>query len=325
MDRAEEEPRRRRRISLPIRRPRWGTVITGFVLMVLLLVVVIWTQRRQLATDYIQGELERRGVHATYRVDRVGFRTQRLRDVVIGNPARPDLTAKFVEVKISWGFRRPELGWIKARGVRIFGRVVKGQISLGEVDKLLPPKTGAPFRFPDQNVDVADTAIALDTPAGRLAIALEGRGNLADGFRGEMAARSSRLSLGGCAVGNAVAYARIAMIRRHPNLNGPFRADRILCPKERIDIMQPQMIVQGRVPESFDSWRGNARVQIPAARIAGNALAGVGGRVTFSGNNALTRGAMDLAAGQARVGGFRMGRTTIDGRYAARLDVGEIS
>lgn len=325
MDHAEEAVRHRRRIRLPMRRPRWATVITGFVLMVLLLMVVIWTQRRQLATDYIEGELERRGVEATYRVDRIGFRTQRLRDVVIGDPKRPDLTAKFVEVKISWGLRRPELGWIKARGVRIFGRVVNGQISLGEVDKLLPAKTGAPFRFPDQNVDVADTAIALDTPAGRLAVAIEGRGNLADGFRGEMAARSSRLSIGGCAVGNAVSYARVAMIRRHPNLEGPFRADRIFCPKEGIDVVRPQMIVDGRVPESFDAWRGRARVQIPFVKIASNALAGVGGTVTFRGDNAMTRGRMDLAAGQARVGGFNMGRTTLDGGYSARLDIGELA
>ncbi|HEV2079401.1 MAG TPA: YdbH domain-containing protein [Allosphingosinicella sp.] len=325
MDHAEEGVKHRRRLRLPLRRPRWGTVISGFILMLLLLVVIIWTQRRQLATDFIERELERRGVEATYKVARVGFRTQRLADVVIGDPKRPDLTAEFVEVKISWGLRRPEVGWIKARGVRIFGQVKDGEISLGEVDKLLPPKTGAPFRFPDLNVDVADTAIALDTPAGRLAVALEGRGNLADGFRGEMAARSSSLMLGGCAIDDAVAYAKVAMVKRHPNLNGPFRADRILCPKEEIDITRPQMVVKARVPESFDSWRGEARVQVPAAIIDENAVAGVRGLLTFNGNNELTRGRVDMTAAQARIGEFRTGRTTLDGRYAANLDVGDLS
>lgn len=325
MDPAEEGVKRRRHFRMPLRRPRWAVVITGIVLLFLLLVVIIWTQRRQLATDYMQRELERRGVEATYKVTRVGFRTQRLADVVIGDPKRPDLTAKFVEVKVSWGFRSPRLEWIKARGVRIFGRVTKGQILLGEVDKLLPPKTGKPFRFPDQNVDIADTAIALDTPTGRIAIALEGRGNLADGFRGEMAARSSRLLLGGCAIGNAAAYAKVAMIKRSPNINGPFRADRLLCPKDGIDILQPQLVVRGSVPESFDAWHGDARVQVPSAKIRDNALAGVGGRITFDGDNDLTRGSMQLAAAQARIGKFRAGRTTLKGRYAAALDVGDLT
>lgn len=325
MDHAEEGERRRRRIRLPMRRPRWATVITGFILMVALLAVIIWTQRRQLATDYIERELERRGVQATYRVTRIGLQTQRLADVVIGDPLRPDLTAREVEVKVAWNWRGPRLDWIKGRGVRIFGRIVNGQLSLGEVDKLLPPKTGAPFRFPDLNVDVADTAIALDTPTGRIAVALEGRGNLSDGFRGEMAARSSRLLAGDCAIGNMVGYAKVAMIDRHPHINGPFRADRLLCEDAGIDLIRPQMAFRGSVPESFNSWEGDARLQIPAARIAGNVLGQVGGRITFDGTGELTRGVVDVAAGQARFGDFRAGRTTIEGRYAASLDSGTIS
>src|SRR5688572_6433221 len=161
----EEEVERRRRITLPMRRPRWSTVLAGFLLVVLLLFVIIWTQRRQLATDYIQGELERRGVEATYRVTRIGFRTERIEDVVIGDPERPDLTAKWVEIKISWGLRRPQISMIKARGVRMVGRIQNKKISFGQVDKLLPPPTGKPFEFPDLNVDLADAAIMLATPA----------------------------------------------------------------------------------------------------------------------------------------------------------------
>lgn len=325
MDDAEEGVRSRRRIRLPLRRPRWAVVITGFILMVLLLAVIIWTQRRQLATDYIERELERRGVQATYRVTRIGFHTQRLADVVIGDPRRPDLTAREVEVKVAWSLGGPRLDWIKGRGVRIFGRIVNGQVSLGQVDKLLPPKTGAPFRFPDLNVDVADTAIALDTPTGRIAVALEGRGNLADGFRGEMAARSSRLLVGDCAIGNMVSYAKVAMVDRHPHINGPFRADRLLCSGAGIDLIRPQMVFRGSVPESFNSWKGDARLQVPVARIAGNALGGVGGQITFDGTGELTRGVMDIAAGQVRFGDFSAGRTTIEGRYAASLDSGAIS
>lgn len=325
MEQAEEDVRPRRRLRLPLRRPRWATVITGFMLMIMLLAVIIWTQRRQLATDYIERELERRGVEATYRVTRVGLHTQRLADVVIGDPGRPDLTAREVEVKIAWSWDGPRVDWVKGRGVRIFGRIANGEVSLGEVDKLLPPRTGAPFRFPDLNVDVADTAIALDTPAGRVALALEGRGNLADGFRGEMAVRSSRLLASGCGVGNLVGYAKVAMIDRHPHIDGPFRADRLVCPDAGINLTQPRVDLKGNVSETFDSWEGDARLQVPTARIAGNALGAVGGRVSFEGTDELTRGSIDLAAGQARFGDFRSGRTTIDGRYAASLERGTVT
>lgn len=326
MEAGEEAVRRpRRRIRMPLRRPRWATVIVGFVLLLLLLIVIIWTQRRQLATDYIEGELERRGVQATYRVTRIGFRTQRLEDVVIGDPDRPDLTADEVEIKISWGLRRPEIGLIKARGVRLFGRIVDRRVSFGEVDKLLPPPTGKPFEFPDLNVDLADTAIALDTPAGRLALAVEGKGNLADGFTGEMAARSSRMLLGRCALETPVAYAKVAINDRRPSIDGPVRAERLLCPGAGVDLQNPVLDLDANVSETLNSWRGSAGVQVARARIGANGAAGVSGRITFDGRKRLTRGVMDLTAVQAAVGGFTSARTQLQGRYALSLGTGDLS
>jgi hypothetical protein len=120
-------------------------VLVGFLLVVLLLFAIIWTQRRQLATDYIEGELERRGVQATYRITRIGFRTERIEDVVIGDPERPDLTAKWVEIKISWGFRRPRVSLIKARGVRMVGRRFRSAKSINCFRP--PPASRSNFRI----------------------------------------------------------------------------------------------------------------------------------------------------------------------------------
>jgi translocation and assembly module TamB len=325
MEAAEGEVRSRRRIRLPSRRPRWATVIVGFVLVALLLIVIIWTQRRQLATDYIQRELERRGVHATYRVTRIGFRTERIEDVVIGDPARPDLTAKWVEIDISWGFRTPRVALITARGVRLFGGVVNRKISFGELDKLLPKPTGKPFEFPDLNVDVADAAIALDTPAGRVAMAIEGKGNLANGFRGVMAARSSRLLLGKCAVDRPVAYARVAIVQRRPSIDGPLRAERLLCPGAGVDLASPVLNLDANVSETLNGWKGSAGLQVQRAMIGGTSAAGVNGRITFDGRKKLTRGAMDLTALEARIGEFTSARTNLQGRYAISLATGNMS
>ena len=77
---------------------------------------------------------------------------------------------------------------IAARGVRLRGELRRdGRVSWGEIDKLLPPPSGKPFRLPDISVDLADTAIALKTPYGNLGFGLYGAGNLTGGFKGRLA------------------------------------------------------------------------------------------------------------------------------------------
>jgi translocation and assembly module TamB len=321
----EEAGKGRRRITLPLRRPRWTTVLVGFLFVILLIFVIVWTQRRQLATDYIEGELERRGVQATYRVTRIGFRTERIEDVVIGDPDRPDLTARWVELKIRWTIFGPKVSLIKARGVRIFGRISEKKLSFGQVDKLLPPPTGKPFALPDMAVDVADAALAIDTPAGRIAAAIEGQGNLADGFRGEMAMRSSELLLGKCAIDAPVAYAKVAITERRPAIDGPVRAARMLCSQAGVDLASPVLDINANVSETLNSWRGNAGLSVQQAKIGSNSAAGVRGRVTFDGRKKLTRGAMDLTAVEARVGDMTSSRTNLAGHYALSLATGDIS
>lgn len=207
----------------------------------------------------------------------------------------------------------------------MFGRIVNGRLSLGEIDKLLPPPTEAPFRFPDLDVDVADTAIALDTAAGRVGLAIEGAGNLANGFRGEMAAISSRLMLSGCAVDTLRAYGDVAINGRRPSLDGPVWAERLLCPEADIDVPRPRLALDVIVPEAFDSWLGEAGVRAPRARFGSTEVGGVDGTIGFSGNSELTRGAVKLGAAEGVMSDFRSSRLSVDGRYAFSPASGEMS
>jgi succinate dehydrogenase hydrophobic anchor subunit len=70
----------------------WRLTKLGLLVVLLLLVLaaaIIWIWRRSIADDYIHDELARRGVQATYTLDRVGFRTQQVSNLVIGDPANP--------------------------------------------------------------------------------------------------------------------------------------------------------------------------------------------------------------------------------------------
>src|SRR5688500_6668137 len=175
-------------------------ILLALLILIFLLLVLAWVQRRSIATGFIDRELAKRGVQASYEITQLSPWRQRLENVVIGNPANPDLTAKRVDVQLSLGFRAPRVSKITARGVRLKGRLVGGRLKLGQIDRLLPPPTGAPFSLPDLVVDVADTTMRLQTPAGAVGLALEGKGNLSDGFRGRLAAVSPRLDLSTCAV-----------------------------------------------------------------------------------------------------------------------------
>jgi hypothetical protein len=73
---------------------------------------------------FIDRELARKGVQATYEVKRIGFRTQRFENLVIGDPSKPDAVARWVEVELSLGFRKPKVEMIRARGVLLHGRIV---------------------------------------------------------------------------------------------------------------------------------------------------------------------------------------------------------
>ena len=113
----------------PRGRPRWRLALLALLLLVAAILFGIWFERREIAADYIARELQRRGVQASYDVREIGFRTQRLENVVIGDPRRPDATAQWVEVQLSLGIPKTRVTLITARGVRLFGRVVNGRVS----------------------------------------------------------------------------------------------------------------------------------------------------------------------------------------------------
>src|SRR6476620_9469459 len=95
-------------------------VALGLIGLLLVAIGGVWIERRPIATHYLKGEFERRGVTASYHLNRVGLRTQEVTNLVIGDPKRPDLVAKFAHIetrlKLNGTF---EVYRIFARGVRL--------------------------------------------------------------------------------------------------------------------------------------------------------------------------------------------------------------
>lgn len=292
-------------------------------LLVLLVIAfaILWTMRVQLATDFIDGELAGRGVTARYDVKRIGFGTQVFENLVIGDPRRPDFVARRVEVQILLGFTGPRVGLITARGVRMAGRVEGGRLRLGQVDRLLPPPSGEPFRLPDQRIDVKDAVLALRTPAGEVALALAGRGNLANGFRGGLAVAARELRLGDCVLADSLARFTLRVHNRRPRVSGPAAIRRMSCAGGLV-VDRPLFALRALFAPGLDSWRGSTAMRVSSLRAGGQSLSSFQGHLTFNGNAEETAGDIDLSAAGAAARAIRAARTRLAGRYSVALPRG---
>lgn len=305
------------------RRPR-GLLALNLAGLLLIAFLLFWIQRRPIAEDYIDRALAAKGVRASYELKRVGFGTQRLENLVLGDPAHPDLTARWVEVRLRWGLSRPQVALIRARGVRLRGRLEGGKLKLGELDRLMPPPSGLPFRLPDQAIDLADASLRLETPGGRVGIALEGRGNLADGFRGRLAVSSPVLALGSCRLTSLSARWSVRIDELRPSLDGPARAGRLGC-GDGFALDALQIATKVRLTPALDGWDGASDLRAASLRFGDNRLASLAGRLEHDGNADGTRGAVELSAPGASVGPLRAGEAALHGRYALDLREGRLA
>lgn len=281
-----------------------------------LAVLGVWSQRAPIAAGFVDRELAARGVRARYTVDTIGLRRQRLENVVIGDPASPDLTARAVEIDIAFGLDGPRLVAARAEGLRLRGRLVGGTVRLGEVDKLLPPPSGKPFALPDLIVGLADARMRLELPGGTLALRLDGTGRLTDGFAGRLAAVGERLAVGGCTLAAPSAFVTVRVADRAPRGDGPLRFAGARC--GGVLLAPGSVLADVRLGAALDRWRGRLTPQLGGVAAGDVRVGGIGGAVDFNGSRIRTSGTgrLDLASvavvgmqarGVRLAGGFLLG------------------
>ncbi len=314
---------RRRRVGRAL-----GLFVAGIFGIILVALFILWLARKPVANNVMAKELARRGVHATYHLDRIGLRTQRISNLVIGNPARPDLTAKTAQVEMRILLNGSvEVYRIVARGVRLRGKLTGGKVSWGELDRLLPkPKdTKTPFKFPDIAVDIADSTIALVTPFGPVGFAVAGQGNLTGGFKGRLAVASPRLVPGKCELTALRAEVAVSITARRPHVTGPLTAQYFACAPSHLAIAQPRLELDSDFSESFGSFDGTGRLSTPGLVAGANGLANLVANIGFKGRPTRVSGGINLAAQKARLASIVADATRLKGRYMLDAAKGEIA
>ncbi|ALH80465.1 YdbH domain-containing protein [Sphingopyxis macrogoltabida] len=296
MNEADEQPRPRWRYRTLLFKKRWLTA--GAVAA---LIAGVWLAREPIADRFIREELDSRGIPASYQVDDIGFRTERLSNVVIGDPKRPDLIAKTVVVSLGYGWSGPYVSEIRADGVRLYGRFTEGRLSFGALDKFRDPTSTDPFALPDLSVVLKDARARVETPWGNVGAALNGGGNLRNAFTGKLALVAPSIAAAGCSGDGVTFYGTVSVRDVRPRLVGPLRGKSLRCANGSVTAAAPQIALDLSLSENLQSWKGSADASI-AKLVAGPVQADrLGVIARFDGTVAQT--SLDIDADMARLRG----------------------
>lgn len=267
---------------------------------VIVLVAGAWIAREPIADEFIRGELSGRDVPARYTIERIGFRSEILSDIVIGDPKRPDLTARRVEVLLGYGWSGPYVSGINAEGVRLYGRFIDGRLSFGSLDKFRDPESKDPFALPDLSVALRDARARVETPWGDVGAALNGGGNLRRDFTGKLALIAPRVAAAGCNGDDVSFYGTILVRDVRPQLVGPLRGRSLRCADGSVSAASPQIALDLSLTEDLQSWKGKADASI-VRLIAGSLAADrMGLLASFDGTAVLTKLAIDADMARLR-------------------------
>ena len=296
---------------------RWLGVGTGSLALVL---AALWTQRAPIAENFISRELNRRGVEGSYDLTNIGLRTQRIENIVLGNPARPDLTARWVEVDIAFTGLTPQVAAVRAGGVRMRGSFRNGALNLGEIDKFRDGASTAPFSLPDIVLGLKDARLRLNTDAGPVGMQIDGQGNLRSGFRGRLAAAMPNVGSKSCGLADMRAMLDVAMRDGRPHLSGPVRGEALACRDAGTAIAKPAANVDVWLGRALDRWSGHVDLAGEALKSNGMVLAQPSGRIDFDGTAAETAGRARIKAAALSAAGALAGPADLQGAWHVGRD-----
>ena len=231
-----------------------GLAVLGIIVAAVLL--GLWLARENIAHKVINSRLEDLGLPATYKLEKIGPSREILTDIVIGDPAHPDLTIERAEVQIEPTFGLPTLGQVTLFRPRLYGRIAGGKITFGSLDKVLFANKGGPKGLPDLDLALIDGRARIETPAGPIGLKAEGTGNLRGGFAGTLAAVAPKLLLGNCRVQQLTAYGKVTVAAAAPKFDGPIRLQALDCPGSRLALRDASLQVIGTLGSQFDVGDG---------------------------------------------------------------------
>ncbi len=303
------QPQRRRR--------RWWWLVV-VALLVASLLLAGWLLRRDLVDRAISGQLSDLGLPATYQVVEVGPERQVLRNLVIGDPQRPDLVVDQVVVETTPHFGVPTLDRVTLVKPRLWGTLKGGKPSFGSLDKVLFTGSKEPFRLPDLNLVLQDARVRIDSDFGPLGIKADGAGNLRDGFGATLAAVAPQLAQAGCRGEGASLYGRLTITAERPTFAGPARLAQLACANGGPNLAAASAQLDLDFAKTLDSAQGTVQLVTGALAYGGAAAKRLDGNLDLAWRGGDLSLGYDLAATTLRTGSLGAGRMAAKGSFTAR-------
>lgn len=297
------------------RKRRWPVVLA------VLLAVALgagWIARERIANRIIAGQLEDLGLPGRYEIESVGVQRQVLKNIVIGDPARPDLVVPRAVVEFEPRLGVPTLDRVTLEGARLYGSYKGGKLSFGALDPVIFAKREGPGGLPDLDLVLVDGRARIESDYGVVGAKAEGRGNLRGGFAGVLAVAGPQLRFGGCTANGASVYGKLSTASARARFAGPLRLKGLDCPAGQIALGQTTVQLDAQLGETFDTIGGRydlaaARPVLPGLRAA--ALKGSGDFTVKGGDLVASH---DLTASGLDLGAASLASLRIDGALRSR-------
>ena len=310
---AERQVRAWRRMAWPLRIGLYGIALIG------LIGLIVWTQREDIARNLVGAELEKQGIAATYDIESIGVGSQVVRNLVLGDPRRPDATIKRLQIDISGGIFGLTIHSATVDGLRAFGRLADGRVSFGSLDKLIYTDSKEPFSLPRFDLTLRDARAKIDSEYGALGVKIDGSGNLRGGFKGSLAAVSERLNYAGCALDNASVYGTISVASQRPQFEGPVRFDALDCARAGVKVAKSAVALRAGANVALDRVSGSLVPATGAITASQFAASGIGGKADFVATMQQIDSTLDLSVTQPSGAGVAFAEAGVAGKAVLRL------
>lgn len=265
----------------PRRRKRWR-VLGALALVLLLVLSVGWCAREKIANRIIAGSFEDLGLPATYEIEKIGTKRQVLKNIVIGDPKKPDMTVERAEIEIVPTLGMPTVGKVTLVRPRLYGTYKQAKLSLGTLDKILFAKREGSKGMPDLDLVLIDGRARLDSDFGPIGIKADGQGNLRGGFAGTMAAVAPTLSIAGCQAKQVSAFGKVTVSSAQPRFEGPVRLAALDCGRGGPSLQGANVQIVAKLGEQFDRVDGSYALDTKALGWQGSRLASASGAGDYS-------------------------------------------
>ena len=308
------------------RKRRWlRNALRIFAILLVLALLITWLQRKEIADTLIADTFAENDIRATYEVETISAQKQVLTNLVIGDPARPDLTIERLELGITPRFGLPDLTSIALVRPRIYGSYREGQLSFGDLDPLLfGEESEEPITFPDAQLLIDDGRGLLETDYGRVGLKLAGGGHLRGGFRAEVAAVAQVLALPGCTLDTPTLYGEVSIDAERPGFAGPLRFDALNCPDQDFSLSDGALQLVGQTERNLTDFEGTYSVAAGRGAAADTRIASLTGDGRFTWREGNLSALYDATASGLETSAANFADLAMEGRVRTLEDFARI-